>query len=229
MKIGHDDDGEKYGGKTVEKVLVDGEVVGVVVVARWYGGVMLGPVRFEHIRRCAGEAVGMYQQDCERSAKRVKAERRKEELVRLLPGRDASIAALRGLLAEKTMTTREKRKDDGDGDGEEVSASTPRKVHDNDNKAECEDSTAVKKMVTGPDYATMPLATLEKLESVRDATIGWILKQIEKAEEGLEGSGDVDAKSKAAIPPSGEVLQQATATPTTTRESSLGEIEDGAG
>ena len=55
--VGHDDDGEKYGGKRVEKVLVEMGVEGTVVVGRWYGGVLLGPARFEHIEKVAREAV----------------------------------------------------------------------------------------------------------------------------------------------------------------------------
>ena len=59
--IGHDDDGEKYAGKKVEKVLESLDVMGCCVVARWYGGVMLGPVRFQHMEDCAKEAVREWQ------------------------------------------------------------------------------------------------------------------------------------------------------------------------
>ncbi|KAK5051408.1 hypothetical protein LTR84_003060 [Exophiala bonariae] len=53
-----DDDGEKYAGKRLEKVLNELDVQGTVVVARWYGGVLLGPVRFAHIENVAREAIG---------------------------------------------------------------------------------------------------------------------------------------------------------------------------
>ena len=155
LDTGHDDDGEKYGGKALEKVLVETDVEGAVVVARWYGGVLLGPVRFEHIKNSARAAIAQWTQDRERSAKRAKIredEADKQRLISTLPERDQSIAVLRDLLAEKSQQS------SSSPGGKGISAKVP-------------------------DYATMPLATLQKLEQVRDATIGWILKQIEKVEE----------------------------------------------
>ena len=154
FETGHDDDGEKYGGKALEKVLIETKVEGAVVVARWYGGVMLGPARFDHMKNCARDAIMQWSQDRETSVKKAKVrgdEAEKERLIQTLPERDQSITVLRDLLAEKSQqsssASNKKR--------------TPAKI---------------------PDYSTLPLATLEKLEQVRDATIGWILKQIEKAE-----------------------------------------------
>ena len=155
LETGHDDDGEKYGGKALEKVLVETDVEGAIVVARWYGGVLLGPVRFDHIKNCARDAIAQWTQERERSAKKAKTledEAEKEKLIRTLPERDQSIAVLRDLLAEKSQQPSSSPSAKG----------TTAKV---------------------PNYATMPLATLQKLEQVRDATIGWILKQIEKVEE----------------------------------------------
>ena len=155
LETGHDDDGEKYGGKALEKVLIEAKVEGAVVVARWYGGVMLGPVRFDHIKNCARDAIMQWSQDKERSAKKAKVlenEAERERLIKTLPERDRSITVLRDLLAEKTQQS----------PSVPGGSTTPAKT---------------------PDYSTLPLATLEKLEHVRDATIGWILKQIEKAEK----------------------------------------------
>ena len=163
-ETGHDDDGEKYGGKALEKVLVETNVEGAVVVARWYGGVLLGPVRFDHIRNTARDAIIQWSQDRERSAKRTKIredEAEKERLIEALPERDQSITVLRDLLAEKSQQ----------------SSSTP------------SGKTTPAKT---PDYSTLPLATLQKLEHVRDATIGWILKQIEKAEESQVQKADLE-------------------------------------
>ena len=154
LETGHDDDGEKYGGKTLEKVLIEMEVEGAVVVARWYGGVMLGPVRFDHIRNCARDAIMQWSQDREMTAKKAKIredQSERERLMEILPERDQSITVLRDLLAEKSPQS----------SSGPTRKSTPAKT---------------------PDYSTLPLATLEKLEQVRDATIGWILKQIEKTE-----------------------------------------------
>lgn len=104
-KTGHDDDGESYAGRRVENVLKDLDVVGSVMVARWYGGVMLGPVRFTHIEDCAKEAIGKWREQVEGEQKRRRLEiedaAKKESLVKALGQRDQSIVALRGLLAEK--------------------------------------------------------------------------------------------------------------------------------
>ena len=155
LETGHDDDGEKHGGKTLEKVFMDLDVEGAVVVARWYGGVMLGPVRFDHIKACAREAIIQFIDEEREKVKKVKiageSRRRREDLQRILPERDRSVSVLRDLLAEKQGTT----------SSQAVDKQSPAKVL---------------------DYAALPLATLENLERARDATIGWILKQIERVE-----------------------------------------------
>ena len=174
LETGHDDDGEKYGGKALEKVLMETDAEGAVVVARWYGGVMLGPVRFGHIKNSAREAIMQWSQDVERSAKKAKIredEAEKERLIQALPERDQSITVLRELLADKSQQP---------------------------SSASSEKRTPVKT----PDYSTLPLATLEKLEQVRDATIGWILKQIDKAEGAQSEGPDADT---AAIPTATEM------------------------
>ena len=163
IEAGHDDDGEKYGGKTLEKVMISTNAQGAVVVARWYGGVMLGPVRFDHMKKCAHEAISGWTQDRDLINKKNKIEDErmmKERLVRSLPERDNSITVLRGLLAEKKRTSPSNTK----------ANTTPTKV---------------------PIYRNMPLSALQKLEQVRDATIAWILSEIEKAESIL---GNVEAQ-----------------------------------
>ncbi|KAL9603539.1 MAG: hypothetical protein Q9179_002156 [Wetmoreana sp. 5 TL-2023] len=150
---GHQDDGEKNGGRTLEAVMTSLDVEGVVVVGRWYGGIMLGPVRFDHIKNCAREAIARshYDNDDGKGIKKVKVTEdiaKKEELLQILPERDHAISVLRELLAEKQKLN------------------SPKKV----NPAKV------------PDYTALPLTTLENLERARDATIGWVLQQIEKAE-----------------------------------------------
>ena len=155
LESGHDDDGEKYGGKAIEKVMEAMNIQGTVVVARWYGGVLLGPVRFDHIRDCARAAVSKWVDGNEKATKMKKIESEDEEKKRLetiLRERDESIALLRGLLAEKKQTSSQR-------------SGSPPKV---------------------PDYSKQPLHVLRKLEDVRDATIGWILKGIEEAEKASE-------------------------------------------
>jgi len=56
VQSGSQDDGEDYGGQRTLKVMqAEGVLDAVVIVSRWYGGTMLGPVRFTHIENCARE------------------------------------------------------------------------------------------------------------------------------------------------------------------------------
>ena len=155
LESGHDDDGEKYGGKTVERVMDAMDVQGVVVVARWYGGVMLGPVRFDHIRNCARVAISNWPSVSNESSKRSKVQtesEQKTEVEKTLRERDESIVVLRGLLAKKK----------GQSSSQQSPSNSPAKA---------------------PDYEKLPLQVLKRLEEVRDATIGWILEGIEEAEK----------------------------------------------
>jgi putative IMPACT (imprinted ancient) family translation regulator len=163
---GHDDDGEKFAGKRLEKVLQDMNAVGAVVVARWYGGVLLGPVRFNHIEHCAREAIlesrrAVHQSDFEEQTtqkkRKVDEERDRIAMTRTLEERDQSITVLRGLLREKMAASAEST----------------------DVASDAQRQTPTKKI----DYSAMPLQVLKQLEKARDATIAWILKEIDKAEE----------------------------------------------
>ncbi|KAL8724572.1 MAG: hypothetical protein Q9181_006765 [Wetmoreana brouardii] len=157
---GHDDDGEKNGGRTLEAIMTSLNVEGVVVVGRWYGGIMLGPVRFDHIKNCAREAIARSRYDDKddghgiKQVKIIEGSVKKKKLLQLLPERDHAISVLRELLAEKQKLN------------------SPRKVSP----------------AKVPDYTALSLSTLENLERARDATIGWVLQQIEKAEAAEEQS-----------------------------------------
>ncbi len=136
------------------------KVEGAVVVARWYGGVMLGPVRFSHIETCARDAIGQFVRDRNRSAKKAKVTedaKARERLVLTLRERDGSIEVLRDLLAEKSGGFAEKR-------GKAVMR----------------------------EYERLEVEELERLERVRDASIGWILGRIEEAEKGRVGGAEGD-------------------------------------
>ncbi|KAF4534401.1 Impact family protein [Lasiodiplodia theobromae] len=168
VESGHDDDGESHAGKRLARVLeAMGVDAGAVVVARWYGGVMLGPARFAHIENVAREAVREWRRAvvAEGVERRVVEEgRKKEGLVRVLGERDGSIEVLRGLLAEKKRVAGR-----GEGEGEK----------------------AQRKQM---DYGKMPVQVLEKLEKARDATIAFILKELDTVEdEILKGMGEGDA------------------------------------
>ncbi|KAF7298065.1 UPF0029 domain-containing protein [Mycena chlorophos] len=56
VKEGSEDDGEKWGGeKILGAMKKQGILDAVVVVSRWYGGNLLGPIRFTHIETCTLE------------------------------------------------------------------------------------------------------------------------------------------------------------------------------
>ncbi|KAL9091438.1 MAG: hypothetical protein Q9165_004824 [Trypethelium subeluteriae] len=156
---GSDDDGEKYGGKRLEKVLEAEQVEGAVVVARWYGGVLLGPTRFTHIEICAKEAIHRWKEAvAEKTEKKRRLEADEHErhkLLNVLRERDQSISTLRGLLAEKEGAASK-------GMGSPADISTPTKSF---------------------DYDSMPLQRLKTLERARDASIGFLLKKIDQVEE----------------------------------------------
>jgi hypothetical protein len=163
---GSDDDGEKYGGKRLEKVLNELNVEGAVMVARWYGGVLLGPVRFTHIENAAREAMLLWKNSTSTPSKKRKTEdspstdvQPKERLIRNLEERDRSIAVLRQLLAEKSETR--SQQDVLKGTKSSQGGASPSKPL---------------------DYASMPVQRLSQLEKARDATIAWILKQIDTVE-----------------------------------------------
>jgi len=180
---GSDDDGEKYAGKRLEKVLSEQDVAGTIVVARWYGGILLGPVRFTHIENVAKDAIAKWrastdhgdagQGDSKRrrvadSTPQMDEEEERVRLVKQLTERDHSICVLRELLAEKTQAGQADGPKEGQGQTENLGGSP---------------SSPVSPTVTKIDYNTMPLQRLKQLEKARDATISWILKRIDAAEE----------------------------------------------
>ncbi|KAI0294391.1 hypothetical protein BC826DRAFT_1012083 [Russula brevipes] len=70
IEEGSEDDGEQWAGGHVLKVMHSEAIMdAVVIVSRWYGGIMLGPVRFTHIQDCAREVCQVFRvedemQDC---------------------------------------------------------------------------------------------------------------------------------------------------------------------
>ncbi|EMC93168.1 hypothetical protein BAUCODRAFT_125053 [Baudoinia panamericana UAMH 10762] len=186
--VGHDDDGEKYAGKKVEKVLEQMQVVGACVVARWYGGVMLGPVRFTHIETCAKEAVRKWQEHLaeeQRKKRRVEAEAmEKETLMVTLTERDQSIDVLRKMAVEK-----EKRVKDALVAGmEALQGKLNGEAMDESNSAQHANPkilNVLSPIKTALDYGALPVERLRVMEKARDATLNFLLKRIEKAEKDL--------------------------------------------
>ena len=180
----HDDDGEKYAGKRIAKVLDGMQVVGACVVARWYGGVLLGPVRFEHIDQCAKEAVQKWRDsEAEAQSKRQKVEEEAaehERLVDVLAERDKSIIVLRALALEKEEKLRV-AKEAGEEKSQEVDAeeraSSPVLVQ-----------SQISDKKPALEYADLSLPRLRAFEKARDATLAFLLKRIDKAELELVGA-----------------------------------------
>jgi hypothetical protein len=190
---GHDDDGEQWAGKRLENAMIEMDVQGSICVARWYGGVMLGPVRFKHIEDVAKEAVKVWREE-QGGRKRQRTneppslvqqisqpetmrpeelQRRKEDMIRTLSRRDKSINTLRTLLDTKKAEL---------ASLEVPNASLP--------------SSSMPASTASPsrriNYDVMPFARLQALENARDATIQFLLKQIDK----VEGDQKVAAEKK---------------------------------
>lgn len=140
------------------------------MVARWYGGVLLGPVRFEHVEACVRGAVEGWR-------RREEEGREREKLVKELEERDRRIVVLRGLVVEwedrvkrtivKGIEMAGLRGSDGEvlQEGREVKPTPPPPV--------------------GADYNGMELERLRALDRARDATVAFLLRRIDKAEADL--------------------------------------------
>jgi len=170
--LGYDDDGEKWAGGRLQHVLSDTAVEGVVVVARWYGGQNIGPMRFTHIENCAKQAIWNWkatEEEVEKqhAAKKQKAEEQtgRETLEENLRERDLNIFILRKLLGDKKAKL----------NGTEPAPPTPQKPP--------------------PDYSTLSIDALERMDKARDATITFVLKQIDRVDEQLKSGNETTKPS----------------------------------
>lgn len=163
------------------KVLEAEGAQGALVVARWYGGIMLGPVRFTHIEDMARQAIREWRRDnggWEQGLKAAEQKRpkllsnegsegEKARLVGELVERDANIVVLRDLLREKREgPAKAKSEQNGGHHGDEVGLSQPA-------------SSLAKKV----DYAGMALEALQRIDRARDSTVAFLLKKIDEAEQ----------------------------------------------
>jgi Uncharacterized protein family UPF0029 len=108
---GFHDDGEKWAGRKVLDILIASEDEGLLCVARWYGGIMLGPARFDHIVHVAADALATYHLSLKKSpiitsptmnAPTIIPSESDEErgrLVRMLRGKDMTVESLRGMIS----------------------------------------------------------------------------------------------------------------------------------
>ena len=87
------DDGESKGGRTIVDALAAANAVDVsVCVARWFGGQMLGPRRFDDIAQCATGALYRLRDDEEAMEVKQQLEAKDDEIQELL----VSISKLQG-------------------------------------------------------------------------------------------------------------------------------------
>jgi len=161
--LGYDDDGEKWAGSRLQHVLNDTGAEGVVVVARWYGGQNIGPIRFTHIEDSAKQAIWNWKVESEAVMKEASIKKQKledettrKELVKNLRERDLNIFVLRKLLADKNAKMND----------QEPAPPTPQKAP--------------------PNYETMSMEALKRIDKARDASIAFILKEIDRVEEKLK-------------------------------------------
>jgi hypothetical protein len=167
-EAGHDDDGESWAGTRLQRVLDDTQTEGSVVVARWYGGQNIGRVRFTHIENCAREAIRAWKAadgdvTREAAAKRARVED------------EAAKMKLVGDLQERDSNIFALRK---------LLGERKARLHDEVAKPQ-----SPQKMV---NYEGMGLEALKRMDKARDATIAFILKQIDKVEEEIELADELD-------------------------------------
>jgi hypothetical protein len=193
FKTGHDDDGENWAGKKLEKVMEELDVQGAIMVARWYGGELLGPVRFTHIENVAKGAVNTWRGEKHGStSKKLKLDdhdsqspissssnqtmrpeelqRRKREVIQTLQRRDESVTTLRALLEQKKSNADLKS-------SQSAATASPNRIL---------------------TYDQMPFSRLQALENARDMTISFLLKQIDKAEAEATKQADESRKTEEA-------------------------------
>jgi len=146
VKGNSEDDGEKYGGNRILKVMQnEGIIDAVVIVSRWYGGTLLGPVRFTHIETCATQVCTKF-----------KNKELVEDYVQQLVTLDEEVANLRKLLASQSET----------GEG----SSSPTKSPNYDQLLESLDVDKAKRLVAARGKAVAALRKIQDKKAVTEPT-----------------------------------------------------------
>jgi putative IMPACT (imprinted ancient) family translation regulator len=151
------DDGEQYAGRRIIKVLEESQTTGACVVARWYGGINLGQVRFAHIVKCAEGAIESWRSH--QKAVNEKDERKK--LLKTLVEMDKMISDLRLLRSVKNQELQAGKSVVPDSVSTSPAASqTPTRL---------------------PDYSTLPLEKLRMLDKSRSASLQHLIAAVDNA------------------------------------------------
>jgi len=183
---GFNDDGEKWAGRRLLEVLTSNEDQGILCVARWYGGIMLGPARFDHIVHVAADALATYHLAQRKSpllspptiqgpkgssaTKSTADDNERERLVRVLRGKDMTVEYLRAMITAKRLER---------GEGSSAPTSPSKTKH----------------------YEGMQVEALQRLVVARDATVKGlreIMKELssssradDKAEDSQDGNAPI--------------------------------------
>ncbi|KAF9268637.1 ribosomal protein S5 domain 2-like protein [Marasmius fiardii PR-910] len=97
LESGSDDDGEQWAGGKVLRIMESQAVIdAIVIVSRWYGGILLGPDRFSHIKTCAHEVCQSF-----------KKKEEFDECILALNTLDDTLTELRRELAELTANDKD--------------------------------------------------------------------------------------------------------------------------
>src|SRR6266496_3849056 len=110
QSTGFDDDGEKWAGRKILDILTANDDEGLLCVARWYGGIMLGPIRFDHIVHVAADALAIYHLSMRKSpaitspsVTSPKVDGERGRLIRVLKGKDMTVESLRSMITAKKV------------------------------------------------------------------------------------------------------------------------------
>jgi hypothetical protein len=186
--VGHDDDGEKGAGIRLGRLLEADGIVGNLAVGRWWGGVMLGPSRFTWIEQSAKEAImkwAMGQVASELPTKKVKTLQAAQigvsgTAVSAAPKPVQAEAHSRGELIDEL-----ERRDRNIGVLRDLLKEKKDKL-----EGTTSPQASPAKVV---DYKTMPMSRLLALDRVRDATLTYILKQLDKVDQEQKEEDELDA------------------------------------
>jgi hypothetical protein len=215
LDAGSDDDGERWAGARLLRVLEREGVTGAVVVGRWYGGVMLGPARFRWIEQCAEEAVRKWKRAAAASggAKRGRAGDEEEGPVARKPRVDDAETDVPVLgspsarqPAKETMSpvelNRARRQLAMQLPERDANIAVLRK-HLAEKKARLDPDllsspSKGSPIAQPPEYATLSLARLQGLERARDLTVAYLLKELDKVDQQLREEEELESALMAA-------------------------------
>lgn len=190
---GHEDDGERGGGQCLINLLVKLKIDGCVVVARWFGGTMIGPKRWTMIEDAAREAIQkwsrFYNVPTTPDAKRPRlgtsntpASTSTQQSITTSPTTAALASKPYDPVAEhKNLVESLKQRDENIPVLRILLTDTRAKLRSFE--AAPARTMAAISPARSLNYSTMPLAQLQRLSAARDATVDLLLNQIAEAEE----------------------------------------------